>query len=80
MRTNDFPRVVADPDEALWTIAQVAAYLQVSERTVRRWAKMGALPCVPIGVPAPGSKRPRYMVRFAPGAVRRWASGKGGPQ
>ena len=78
MRTDDFPRVVADLDEPLWSIKQAAAYLGVAERTVRRWAKTGALSCLRFGAPDSSSHHPRMIVRFEPGVVRRWASGKGG--
>ncbi len=76
---DEFPRVI-QPDEPLWTLEEVAAYLRVSESTIRRWVRLGAIPNVRFGAPDSDSKRPRRALRFIPGVVRRWASGKGGPQ
>lgn len=35
--------------EKLWTVADVAEYLGVSERTVRTWQRTRRLPCLRIG-------------------------------
>ena len=47
------PTPAAVPDEpplpALLTVKQVAAYFQVSERTVRRWMASGLLRSVRVG-------------------------------
>ncbi|HEY0839307.1 MAG TPA: helix-turn-helix domain-containing protein, partial [Vulgatibacter sp.] len=56
------------PTDSLWTSAQVAGYLQVSESWVRKASASGKLPCVRIGA----------MVRFDPDAVRAWARGERG--
>jgi excisionase family DNA binding protein len=42
--------------EQLWTIAEVAEYFQVSDRTVYRWLKAGLLPVLRLG---PGTTRIR---------------------
>jgi len=76
---DEFPRVI-HTDEPLWTLEEVAAYLRVSERTIRRWVRLEVIPCVRFGAPDSDSHRPRKLVRFEPGVVRRWASGKGGPK
>lgn len=49
--------------EPLWTIGDVAAYLQVSAHTVRKWHERGRIPSMKVG----------RGVRFDPSAVRRWA-------
>lgn len=72
MRPDEFPRVV--PEDRLMTVAEVATYFSVCERTIRRWAKLGILPAVRLGAPDPASRRPRLMVRFRFGDVARLAS------
>ena len=53
-------------ESELWTYKDVAAYLRISWRTVRRWAGEGKLPVVKIG----------NRNRFDPEKVRKWASKK----
>jgi len=53
----------------LLTARQVAAQIQVSTRTVTRWAASGRLPCRRVG---------RKCVRFEWGEVTRSLMGKGG--
>lgn len=50
--------------EKLWTVADVADYLGVSERTVRTWQRTRRLPCVRIG----------GTIRFTPCEVVAWAA------
>jgi excisionase family DNA binding protein len=58
--------VVSEPRERLLTIREVAAQLQVSERTVRRWIAGEKLPCL----------RLRRLVRVDPGDLFRWLSAR----
>lgn len=51
------------PPERLWTVADVAEYLAVTERTVRAWQTEHRLPFLKIG----------GVVRFRPAAVTAWA-------
>lgn len=51
------------PPERLWTVAVVAEYLGVTERTVRSWQRIRGLPHLVIG----GS------VRFRRADVEAWA-------
>ena len=71
---DEFPMVVERPEEHLLTVREVARHLNVSEASVRRWVRLGLLPAIRIGLPNPSSKRPRLMLRFAPGDVARLAS------
>jgi excisionase family DNA binding protein len=48
-------------DEPLWTTRQVAAYLAVSEATVRSWQQSHRIPFIKVG----GS------VRYVPGLIRK---------
>lgn len=50
------------PPEKLWTVADVAEYLGVTERTVRTWQQSHRLPFLKIG----------GTVRFRPTDVRSW--------
>ncbi len=52
--------------ESLWTVQQVAAYLQASTSYVYKAAERGEIPCRRIGA----------LLRFVPAAVRDWAEGK----
>lgn len=36
-------------ENALWTADEVAAYLQVSEGTVKQWVKFGRIPVTKVG-------------------------------
>lgn len=49
-------------DIFLWTLREVAEYLRVSEKTVRRRVAQGTLPCVRIG----------RGLRFQPSELLRW--------
>ncbi|MBV6507391.1 MAG: hypothetical protein JJLCMIEE_00436 [Acidimicrobiales bacterium] len=51
------------PPERLWTVADVAEYLAVTERTVRAWQTEHRLPFLKIG----------GVVRFRPADVTAWA-------
>lgn len=53
-------------EHALLTLREVAAYLRVSEKTVRRWVAQGRIPCVRLG----------RVVRFVAGDVFRWVSAR----
>ncbi|MCU0271096.1 MAG: helix-turn-helix domain-containing protein [Acidimicrobiales bacterium] len=50
------------PPERLWTIADVAGHLGVSERTVRTWQRKYGLPHLRIG----------GTIRFRPEEIRAW--------
>lgn len=51
------------PPEKLWTVADVADYFGVSERTVRNWQRTLRLPLLCIG----------GTIRFRPNEVLDWA-------
>jgi len=51
------------PPEPLWTVGEVAAYLGVTDRTVRTWQVQQQLPHLKIG----------GVVRFRPADVVAWA-------
>jgi len=40
---------MAEIDSELWTVEQVADYLQLHPETVRRWIRAGKLPAVKLG-------------------------------
>ena len=50
--------------EKLWTVAEVAEFLGVTERTVRTWQRSHRLPFLKIG----------GTVRFRPGDVWDWVA------
>jgi len=50
--------------DQLWTYDDVADYLQVSWRTVRKWANERTIPVVKVGA----------LNRFDPDAIRKWAA------
>lgn len=52
--------------EPLWTVQQVAAYLQASTSYVYKAAERGEIPCRRIGA----------LLRFVPSSVREWAEGR----
>jgi excisionase family DNA binding protein len=57
------------PAEGLWTVKDVAAYLQLSRSWVYQRAELGELPCIRLG----------GALRFEPEAIRRWlAKQRGG--
>jgi len=60
------PTVGARSGEGLLTVRQVAAYLSVSEKTVRRLIATGQLRCIHIG----------RLTRIDPGDVSRWLSAR----
>lgn len=51
----------------LLTAEELAALLNVSEKTVYRWSKSGSLPTVRIGT----------LIRFEPAAVSNWLRERG---
>ena len=51
------------PDERLWTVHNVAEYLQASRSYVYKAAERGDLPCRRLGA----------LLRFVPAEVRAWA-------
>jgi len=51
-----------EPASKMLSVRQVAEHLGVSEKTVRRMAARGSLPCYHVG----------RLVRFAPGDVFLW--------
>ena len=60
----------ADPDMSpdriegsLWTVEEVACFLGVAPKTVRKWQLNGTLPFVKLG---------GKLVRFRPAAVQEW--------
>lgn len=48
---------------SLWTVDEVAQFLGVSPKTVRKWQLAGSLPFVKLG---------GKLVRFQPEAIRAW--------
>jgi len=60
-------RGIEDPREAaLWTVAEVAAYLKVHPKSIYDLAGRGKLPCVRIGC----------RLRFIPSDLHRWVSAR----
>ena len=59
--------VVAHVDAGFMTLAQAAAYLAVSSRTIRRWVTSRGLPHYYIG----GAERGKFL--FRKGELDRWA-------
>ena len=57
------------PVESLLTLGDVAEFLSVSERTVRRLVASGALPSIQLG---------RRVIRFDPADVRRFLAARKG--
>lgn len=51
--------------QALWTIDEVAGFLGVAPKTVRKWQHAGTLPFVKLG---------GKLVRFQPHEIRNWVS------
>lgn len=60
MTADNVELSLADP---LWTVEDVAQFLGVAPKTVRKWQLAGALPFVKLG---------GKLVRFRPAAVRAW--------
>ncbi len=60
------PAMGARSREGLLTVRQVAVYLGVSEKTVRRLIASGQLRCIHIG----------RLTRIDPGDVSRWLSAR----
>lgn len=58
-------RTPPNPTErSLWTVDEVAGFLGVSTKTVRKWQLGGTLPFVKLG---------GKLVRFQPDTIRAWA-------
>ncbi len=55
-------------EDRLWLVADTAAYLGLSVKTVREWQQHGRIPFLQLG----------RRVRFDPAAVRRWAASNEG--
>lgn len=53
-----------DEDGALWTLAEAAEYLKVTERWLKNSGRVHGVPRVKIG----------GLVRYVPEQVRRWAT------
>lgn len=49
-------------DDALWKVPDVADFLNVSQQTIRRRIKAGAIPYLRVG----------GLIRFVPSDVREW--------
>ena len=49
-------------DQRLWTVAEVAEYLQLRLSTIRAYAERGTLPCVRVG----------NRLRFKPSDISEW--------
>ena len=60
------PRLPSLPFERLWTVKNVAEFLQCSRDFVYEHAEDGTLPCRRIG----------GLLRFDPDTIRRWARGE----
>lgn len=54
-------------DQNLWTVDEVAHFLGVAPKTVRKWQLNGTLPFVKLG---------GKLVRFQPQEIRNWVSGR----
>ena len=63
MDEND--RAAAPEHEGLWTILDLAGFLGVAPKTVRKWQLSGRLPFVKLGA---------KLVRFQPHEIRSWLS------
>lgn len=57
-------------DESLWTIADVARFLQVTEKTVYRLAQSSRIPAFKLG----------WVWRFREAEVREWVEAQRQPQ
>lgn len=55
-------------DEPLWTAKQTAEFLNVDEDAVYELARLGTLPCVPMG---------ERRKRFNPAVIRQWVKNGG---
>lgn len=64
---------VGGMDDRTWTVAQLAAYLQVHEETVRRWIR-GGMPALNVG----SRQRPDY--RIEPNVARCWIARRQQPE
>ena len=53
-------------EREIWSTADVAAYFDVSERTIRRWRKAGALPCI---------TTPGGIVKFSSKSIKKTVEG-----
>lgn len=58
------------PVQPLWTVAEVAAFLQLSKDFVYKHAARGELPCRKVG----------GALRFVPDEIRSWLDRQGGGQ
>jgi excisionase family DNA binding protein len=54
------------PSEGLWTVKEVAKFLQASSSWVYKAAERNELPCIHIGT----------LVRFEPAGIRAWLATK----
>ncbi len=59
-------------EDRLWTVRDVASYLQVSRSWVYAKAECGELPCLPLG----RTTGRRAMIRFDPTEVKAFARGE----
>ena len=68
-RSGRIPVQTAAPHHGLtplWTIAEVADYLRVNEKTIRRWINSQGLPCLRLG----------GRLRFNGSDILRWTSAR----
>jgi excisionase family DNA binding protein len=63
---NTQPPILPGTFERLWTVKNVAEFLQCSRDFVYEHAEDGTLPCLRIG----------GLLRFEPESIRRWARGE----
>ena len=66
IRPAESSNAAAELAQPLLTIREVAAFLKVNERTVRRWVVQEGLPCIHLGT----------RLRFSQRNVLRWVSAR----
>ncbi|MCB0364764.1 MAG: helix-turn-helix domain-containing protein [Bdellovibrionales bacterium] len=65
------PQILENGIERLWDVSDVAKFLNISKKTIYRWADQGTIPSLKLG---------KKLVRFRPEEVAKWAlSNKGDP-
>ena len=60
------PTLKDGPNGRLWTVRDVASYLQVNKNTVYEWVAQRRLPCIRMG----------GRLRFDPADITRWVSAR----
>lgn len=60
---NDIQPCAPHDRDRLWTVHEVAEYLQVKPRTIYTWVSEGVIPCI---------RKGKHMVRFRKEKVDKW--------